>query len=106
MPHSLKRGNTGPGQRHQFEILARRVETSQRSGEAFAVVRDLDPYAKRQVQGILRHCGSRGQDTDLMILSDGVGTWFGEKCQRRQDWFHVARHWACVTRCVQETADK
>ena len=31
-----------------------------------------------------------------MILSDGVGTWFGEKCQLRQDWFHVARNWACV----------
>src|ERR1700692_3584664 len=46
---------------------------------------DLDPYAKRRVQAILRRCG-RGQDADLRILSDGedglrgvVGTWFGEK---------------------------
>ena len=36
----------------------------------FAVVRDLDPYAKRRVQAILRRCGRR-QDTDLRILSDG-----------------------------------
>ena len=83
----VKAGHTRPGQRHQFEILTGRVEASQRGGEAFAVVRDLDPYAKRRVQAILRRCG-RGQDTDLRILSDGedglrgvVGTWFGEKCQ-------------------------
>jgi hypothetical protein len=48
------------------------------------VVRDLDPYAKRRVQAVLRRCG-RGQDTDLGILSDGedglrgvVGSWFGK----------------------------
>ncbi len=93
----VKAGHTRPGQRHQFEILTRRVEASQRGGEAFAVVRDLDPYAKRRVQAILRRCG-RGQDTDLRILSDGeeglrvvVGTWFGTKCEHRPDWFHVAR---------------
>src|SRR5271170_8137919 len=74
-----------------------RVEASQLGGEAFAVVRNLDPYAKRRVQAILRRCG-RGQDTDLRILSDGedglrgvVGTWFGKKCEHRLDWFHVAR---------------
>jgi hypothetical protein len=74
-----------------------RVETPELGGEAFAVVRDLDPYAKRRVQAILRRCG-RGQDTDLRILSDGedglrglVGTWFGKKCEHRLDWFHVAR---------------
>ena len=79
----VKAGHTRPGQRHQFEILTGRVEASQRGGEAFAVVRDLDPYAKRRVQAILRRCG-RGQDTDLRILSDGedglrgvVGTWLG-----------------------------
>ena len=37
----VKAGHTRPGQRHQFEILTGRVETSQRVGEAFAVVRDL-----------------------------------------------------------------
>jgi hypothetical protein len=57
-------GNTRPGQRRQFEILTGRVETSSLGGEAFAVVRDLDPYAKRRVQAILRRCG-RGQDTDV-----------------------------------------
>src|SRR5271165_6355013 len=66
----VKAGHTRAGQRHQFEILTGRVEASQRGGEAFAVVRDLDPYAKRRVQAILRRCG-RGQDTDLRILSDG-----------------------------------
>ena len=93
----VKAGHTRTGQRHQFEILTGRVEASQRGGEAFAVVRDLDPYAKRRVQAILRRCG-RGQDTDLRILSDGedglrgvVGTWFGKKCEHRLDWFHVAR---------------
>ena len=45
----IKAGHTQAGQRHQFEILTGRVETSQRGGEAFAVVRDLDPYAKRRV---------------------------------------------------------
>jgi hypothetical protein len=60
----------GFDQRHQFEILTGRVEASQLGGEAFAAVRDLDPYAKRRVQAILRRCG-RGQDTDLRILSDG-----------------------------------
>jgi hypothetical protein len=81
----VKAGHTRPGQRHQFEILTGRVEASQLGGEAFAVVRDLDPYAKRWVQAILRRCG-RGQDTDLRILSDGedglrgvVGTWFGKE---------------------------
>ena len=66
------------------------------------MVRDLDPYAKRRVQAILRRCG-RGQDTDLRILSDGedglrglVGTWFGKKCQHRLDWFHVARRIARI----------
>jgi hypothetical protein len=66
------------------------------------VVRDLDPYAKRRVQAVLRRCG-RGQDTDLRILSDGedglrgvVGTWFGKKCQHRLDWFHVARRIARI----------
>jgi hypothetical protein len=93
----VKAGHTRPGQWHQFEILTGRVEASQRGGEAFAVVRDLDPYAKRRVQAILRRCG-RGQDTDVRILSDGedglrgvVGTWFGKKCEHRLDWFHVAR---------------
>jgi hypothetical protein len=47
MAHSLKQGILGPGQRHQFEILTGRIEASQRGGEAFAVVRDLDPYAKK-----------------------------------------------------------
>ena len=42
----VKAGHTRAGQRHQFEILTGRVEASQRGGEAFAVVRDLDPYAK------------------------------------------------------------
>src|SRR5271165_7538657 len=70
MAHLVKAGPTRAGQRHQFEILTGRVEASQRGGEAFAVVRDLDPYAKRRVQAILRRCG-RGQDTDLRILSDG-----------------------------------
>ena len=98
----VKAGHTRPGQRHQFEILTGRVEASQRGGEAFAVVRDLDPYAKRRVQAILRRCG-RGQDTDLRILSDGedglrgvVGTWFGKKCEHRLDWFHVARRIARI----------
>jgi hypothetical protein len=93
----IKAEHTQAGQRHQFEILTGRVETSQLLGEAFAVVRDLDPYAKRRVQAILRRCG-RGQDTDLRILSDGedglrgvVGAWFGKKCEHRLDWFHVAR---------------
>jgi hypothetical protein len=93
----VKAGHTRPGQRHQFETLTGRVETSELGGEAFGVVRDLDPYAKRRVQAILRRCG-RGQDTDLRILSDGedglrgmVGTWFGKKCVHRLDWFHVAR---------------
>jgi hypothetical protein len=79
-----------------------RVETSERCGEAFAVVRDLDPYAKRRVQAVLRRCG-RGQDTDLRILSDGedglrgvVGTWFGKKSEHRLDWFHVARRIARI----------
>jgi hypothetical protein len=66
----VKAGHTRPGQRHQFEILTGRVEASQRGGEAFALVRDMDPYAKRRVQAIFRRCG-RGQDTDLRILSDG-----------------------------------
>jgi hypothetical protein len=79
----VKAGHTRPGQRHQFEILTGRIEASQLGGEAFAVVRDLDPYAKRRVQAILRCCG-RGQDTDLRILSDGedglrgVIGWFGK----------------------------
>ena len=66
------------------------------------MVRDLDPYAKRRVQAILRRCG-RGQATDLRNLSDGedglrgvVGTWFGKKCQHRLDWFHVARRIARI----------
>ena len=63
----VKAGRTRADQRHQFEILTGRVEASQRGGEAFAVVRDLDPYAKRRVQAILRRCG------------------------HRLDWFHVAR---------------
>jgi hypothetical protein len=98
----IKAGHTRTGQWHQFEILTGRVESSQRGGEAFAVVRDMDPYAKRRVQAILRRCG-RGQDTDLRILSDGedglrgvVGTWFGKKCQHRLDWFHVARRIARI----------
>jgi hypothetical protein len=93
----VKAGHTRAGQRHQFEILTGRIEASQRGDEAFAVVRDLDPYAKRRVQAILRRCG-RGQYTDLRILSDGedglrgvIGTWFGKKCQHRLDWFHVVR---------------
>jgi Domain of unknown function (DUF4440) len=45
------------------KIFTGRIESSQRGGEAFALVRDLDPYAKRRVQAILRRCG-RGQDTD------------------------------------------
>jgi hypothetical protein len=79
----VEAGHTRAGQRHQFEILTGRVETSECGGEAFAVVRALDPYAKRRVQAVLRRCG-RGQDTDLRILSDGedglrgvVGTWLG-----------------------------
>jgi hypothetical protein len=98
----VKAGHTRRGQRHQFEILTRRIESSQLGGEAFAVVRDLDPYAKRRVQAILRR-GARGQDTDLRILSDGedglrglVGTWFGKKCEHRLDWFHVARRIARI----------
>jgi hypothetical protein len=85
----VKAGHTRAGQRHQFEILTGRVETSQRGGEAFAVERDLDLYAKRRVQAILRRCG-RGEDTDLRILSDDedglrgvVGTWFRKKCEHR-----------------------
>ena len=75
----VKAGHTRPGQRHQFEILTGRIESSQLGGEAFAVVRDLDPYAKRRVQAILRRCG-RGQDTDLRILSDGEDGLRGVAC--------------------------
>jgi hypothetical protein len=42
----VKAGHTRAGQRHQFEILTGRVETSQRGGEAFAVVRDLGSASK------------------------------------------------------------
>ena len=34
--------NTQPGQRHQFEILTGREETTHRTGEAFAVVRNVE----------------------------------------------------------------
>ena len=44
----VKAGHTRAGQRHQFEIRTGRVEASQQGGKA--VVRDLDPSAKRRVQ--------------------------------------------------------
>ena len=48
MAHSLKQGILGrvKGQRHQFEILTGGIEASQLGGEAFAVVRDLDPMQR------------------------------------------------------------
>ena len=97
MAHSLKQGILGRAKGISLRSSPVSVEASQLGGEAFAVVRDLDPYAKRRVQAILRRCG-RGQDTNLRILSDGedglrgvVGTWFGKKCEHRLDRFHVAR---------------
>lgn len=93
----VKAGTREPGQRHQFEILTGRIETTQRSGgEAFAVVRDLD-RAKQKVQAVLRRSGRDAKNTELTILSDGedglrgVVGWFGKNCNHRLDWFHVAR---------------
>ena len=102
MVHSLKQGILGRAKGISLRFSLGASRHRKRGGEAFAVVRDLDPYAKRRVQAILRRCG-RGQDTDLRILSDGedglrgvVGTWFGKKCQHRLDWFHVARRIARI----------
>jgi hypothetical protein len=74
-----------------------RIETTQRGGEAFAVVRDLDELAKPRVQALLRRHG-RGKGTELTVLSDGedgmrtmVGTWFGRKSLHVLDWYHIAR---------------
>ena len=93
----VKAVTTEPGQRHQFEILTGRIETTNRSGgEAFAVVRDLD-RAKQKVQAVLRRSGRDAHNTELTILSDGedglrgVVGWFGKNCTHRLDWFHVAR---------------
>lgn len=92
----VKAMSTHPGQRRQLEILTGRIETARRCGEAFAVVRNLDPLAQQRLRAVLRRCG-RGPKTDLTILSDGedglrglVGTWFGKKYRHRLDWFHVA----------------
>ena len=66
---------TEPGQRHQFEILTGRIETTNRSGgEAFAVERDLD-RAKQKVQADLRRSGRDEQNTELTILI-GRRRWF------------------------------
>lgn len=83
-------------ERHQFEILTGRIETTQRGGETFAVVRDLD-RAKQKVQAVLRRCGRDAKKTELTILSDGedglrgVVGWFGKTCKHRLDWFHISR---------------
>jgi hypothetical protein len=87
---------TKAGQRHQFEILTGRIETTHRGGETFAVVRDLD-RAKQKVQAVLRRCGRDAKKTELTILSDGedglrgVVGWFGKTCRHRLDWFHISR---------------
>jgi hypothetical protein len=82
--------------KQSLEILTGRVETTQRGGHAFAVVRNLeDGQARQRVQAILRRCG-RGPDTRIRILSDGeddlrgVVGWFGKQCEHRLDWFHVS----------------
>jgi hypothetical protein len=92
----VRAANTQPGQRHQFEILTGRIETTHRTGEAFAVVRHVDQRAKQKVQALLRRNG-RGRSTKLTILADGedglrgVVGWFGKRCEHRLDWFHIAR---------------
>ena len=87
---------TKVGERHQFEILTGRIETTDRCGETFAVVRDLD-RAKQKVHAVLRRCGRDAKKTELTILSDGedglrgVVGWFGKTCKHRLDWFHISR---------------
>ena len=77
---------TKVGERHQFEILTGRIETTDRCGETFAVVRDLD-RAKQKVHAVLRRCGRDAKKTELTILSDGedglrgVVGWFGKTLQ-------------------------
>jgi hypothetical protein len=88
--------DTQPGQRHQFEILTGLIETTHRTGKAFAVVRDVDQRAKQKVQALLRRNG-RGRSTKSTVLADGedglrgVVGWFGKRCERRLDWFQIAR---------------
>jgi hypothetical protein len=88
--------NTQPGQRHQFEILTGLIETTHRTGKAFAVVRDVDQRAKQKVQALLRRNG-RGRSTKSTVLADGedglrgVVGWFGKRCEHRLDWFQIAR---------------
>jgi hypothetical protein len=53
------------------------------AGWAFAVVRDLDPYANRRVQAILQRC-SRGQDANLSI----------------QIWHHEQNSWSIITHAI------
>ena len=93
----VKAISSGIRPKQSLEILTGRVETTKRGGHAFAVVRNLeDGQAKQRVQAILRRCG-RGPDTKVRVLSDGedglrgVVGWFGNQCEHRLDWFHVAR---------------
>ena len=54
----VKANTSGIRQKQSLEILTRRVETTPRGGDAFAVVRNLeDGQAKQRVQAILRRCG-------------------------------------------------
>ena len=46
MAHLLKQGILGRAKGISLRFSLGRVEASQCGGEAFAVVRDLDPYAK------------------------------------------------------------
>jgi hypothetical protein len=91
-----------PTDRANLEIITGRIEADAEPSKVFAVVRDQDGRAKRDVQALIRQRG-RGLETKVRVVSHGedgmrsiVGTWFNANEQHILDWYHIARRFEVI----------
>ena len=95
-----------PTDRASLEIIMGRIEADAEPSKVFAVVRDQDGRAKQHVQALLRQAG-RGPETKVRVVSDGeegmrsiVGRWFNANEQHVLDWYHIARRFRAIGKCL------
>jgi hypothetical protein len=95
-----------PTDRASLEIITGRIEADTEPSKVFAVVRDQHGRAKQDVQALLRQRG-RDLETKLRVVSDGedgmrsiVGRWFNANEQHVLDWYHIARRFRAIGKCL------
>src|SRR5262249_54596967 len=95
-----------PTDRASLEIITGRIEADTQQSKVLAIVRDQDGCAKQHLQALLRQRG-RGPETKVRVVCDAeegmrsiAGRWFNANEQHVLDWYHIARRFRAIGKCL------